>query len=318
MRWQSGVRATGSASAGVGADQVEARPIHVIGVPMDYGQSRRGVDMGPSAVRYAGLESRLNELGCAVQDFGNLQLHVPEETVARGGAQRLRLVAEVCGRVHDFGCRCVEGDSFAIFLGGDHSISIGTVAAAASAGRVGLIWIDAHGDFNTPETSPSGNIHGMPVAVLTGEGPPELVDVGRQGAKIRPEDIAMIGTRSLDPAERTRLALSDIEVHTMRDIDEHGIAAVTRRALESLRNVGRLHVSLDMDAISPEMAPGVGTPVAGGLTGREAHLVMELLHDDGRVRSLDVVEVNPILDSRNRTSELAVDLVASLMGQRIL
>jgi arginase len=292
--------------------------IHIIGVPTDHGQSRRGVDMGPSAVRYAGLQTRIERLGLSVRDFGNLNVHAPEEVLAGTNAKRLGMVTEVCQRIYDFGRECIASGNFALFLGGDHSLSIGTVSAAAEAGPIGMIWIDAHGDFNTPETSPSGNIHGMPVAVLCGEGPPELVNLGRPGAKLQPAHVAQIAIRDLDPPERERLSKSGVQVYTMRDVDEHGIAEVTRRALDGLRHLERIHVSLDMDSISPDMAPGVGTPVPGGLTDREAHLLMEILHDDGRVRSMDVVEVNPILDHRNRTAELAVDLVLSLLGQRII
>lgn len=298
-------------------DQPRPR-IRVIGVPMDLGQSRRGVDMGPSAVRYAGLEGHLERLGYEVRDHGNLAVPNPEEDVAETGAKRLAAVTQVCQTIYEVGCRCSAAGEFAIFLGGDHSMSIGTVAAAAREGPVGLIWIDAHGDFNTPATSPSGNIHGMPVAALVGDGPPELVDVGFPGAKLNPGHIVQIGIRDLDPPERRRLSASGIHVFTMRALDELGMAAVARQALDRLRHLPRLHVSLDMDSLSPSAAPGVGTAVPGGLTYREAHLLMEILGDSGRVRSLDIVEINPILDERNRTAELAVGLAASLLGQRIL
>ncbi len=292
--------------------------VRIIGAPMDLGQSRRGVDMGPSAVRYAGLQARLERLGYRVLDQGNVPVPNPEEKGAEEGAQRLEAVAAVCQSIYEMAQACVAEDDFGIYLGGDHSISIGTVAAAATREPVGVIWVDAHGDFNVPATSPTGNIHGMPVAALVGDGAPELVQVGFAGPKISPTQIVQIGIRDLDDPERQRLVKSGISVYTMRHLDEMGMAAVARRTLEKLRHVRRLHVSLDMDSLDPDEAPGVGTPVPGGLTYREAHLLMEILGDSGRVHSVDVVEINPILDNRNRTAELAVELVASLLGQRIL
>ena len=292
--------------------------IRIIGVPMDLGQNRRGVDMGPSAARYAGLQARLVRLGHLVHDEGNVAVPNPEEDEAEGTSKRLTAVAAACQALYEIGVQCVNRDDFAIYLGGDHSISIGSIAAAAHQGPVGVIWIDAHGDFNTPATSPSGSIHGMPVSVLTGEGAAELVDVGYAGAKLQPAHIVQIGIRDLDPAERERLLHSGINVFTMRHLDELGMAAVARQALDRLRHLPRIHISLDMDSLDPDEAPGVGTPVPGGLSYREAHLLMEILGDSGRVRSLDVVEINPILDEMNKTAELAVELAASLLGQRIL
>lgn len=292
--------------------------VQIIGVPMDLGQSRRGVDMGPSAVRYAGLKSRLERLGYQAMDQGNIHVPDPEEAVVEGKTRRLKAVEVVCQAVYDFGRACTAQQDYALFLGGDHSISIGTVAAAAQDEPLGLIWIDAHGDFNTPESSPSGNIHGMPVAILAGEGPETLVNLGYNGPKLSPAQIVQIGIRDLDPEERQRLARSGIDVFTMRHVDEIGMATVARQALDRLRHFNRLHISLDMDSLDPDEAPGVGTPVPGGLSYREAHLLMEILHDSRRVRSMDVVEINPILDHHNRTAELAVELVASLLGQRIL
>lgn len=285
---------------------------------MDLGQNRRGVDMGPSAVRYAGLKARLEKLGCAVNDLGNIAVPNPEEQVAAGNAKRLKAVTEVCQTIYEAGRTCMDAGDFGIFLGGDHSMSIGSIAAAAQDGPVGVIWIDAHGDINIPETSPSGNIHGMPVACLLGDGPESLVNIGYPGRKITPAHIVQIGIRDLDPREKQRLLESGISVYTMRHVDELGLANVARRALERLRHLPRIHVSLDMDSLEPDEAPGVGTPVPGGLTYREAHLLMEILGDSGRVASLDVVEINPILDEANRTAKLAVGLIASLLGQRIL
>lgn len=294
------------------------RKIHILGVPMDLGQNRRGVDTGPSAVRYANLEARLERLGHAVLDEGNVAAPNPEEHVVEGSGRRLRAVSAICQTLYDKACPWLAAGDFALFLGGDHSISIGSIAAAARHGPIGVIWIDAHSDFNTPETSPSGNIHGMPVAALVGEGPEALVNVGAPGPKLSSAQIVQIGLRDLDPAERDRLVRSGIHVFTMRHVDELGMAVVARQALERLRHLPRLHVSLDMDSLDPAEAPGVGTPVPGGLTYREAHLLMEILGDSGRVGSLDIVEINPILDEMNKTAELAVELAASLLGQRII
>jgi len=295
------------------------RTVRILGVPMDMGQNRRGVDMGPSAIRYAGLQEHLQRLGYAVYDCGNLDVPVVEEVTEREpNARYVEAVAEVCNRIYQEILTCMAEDDFAIVLGGDHSISIGSIAAMARRRPTGVIWVDAHGDFNTPETSPSGNVHGMPVAALIGQGAPALVNVGYAGAKLQPSQIVMIGVRDLDPEERARLAESHISVFTMTEIDEHGIAEVTRRALDRLNFIDALHVSLDMDALDPEDAPGVGTPVRGGISYREAHLLMEILAHSGKVRSMDIVEINPILDQRNRTAETAVTLAASLLGKRIL
>lgn len=299
---------------------MQRETIRVIGVPMDLGQNRRGVDMGPSALRYAHLQARLERLGHTVRDEGNLAVPNPEEHVAEGQGKRLQAVAAVCQTIYEMGSRSMGEGDFGLFLGGDHSMSIGTIAAAAAAAGepIGVIWVDAHGDFNTRASSPSGNIHGMPVAVLIGEGDDALVNVGYPGAKVRPAHIVQIGVRDLDAVERVRLAESEINVYTMRHVDELGMAAIAREALQRLAGVGRIHVSLDMDSLDPDEAAGVGTAVPGGLTYREAHLLMEILGDSGRVHSLDIVEINPILDDMNKTAELAVELAASLLGQRIL
>ena len=299
------------------------KTIRIIGVPMDLGQNRRGVDMGPSAVRYAGLQNRLAKLGHQVYDEGNVSVPNPEEEAAVGDRQLQQAVALVCQNIYDIGQKCVARDEFAVFLGGDHSISIGSVASStvAAAGRpepIGLIWIDAHSDFNTPQSSPSGNIHGMPAAVLTGDGAEQLLNVGYPGPKIAPANIVQIGVRDLDLEERNRLARGGLHVFTMRDVDELGLARVAALALGRLSHLSRIHVSLDMDGLDPAEAPGVGTPVPGGLTYREAHLLMEILGDSGQICALDMVEINPILDNGNQTAELAVGLAASLLGQRIL
>jgi len=301
--------------------------IRIVGAPMDLGQQRRGVDMGPSAVRYAGLFERLQRLGHEVEDVGNVAVPVRDEAIVRaqqwiesngGGLRHLSAVVEACNAIYALAQECAATPEIPIFLGGDHSIAIGTVGGSASSGPLGLIWVDAHGDFNTPEITPSGNIHGMPVAVLLGMGHTDLVDLGHAGPKLRAQDVVMIGIRDLDVKERQALAVSGVTVFTMRDIDELGMATVARRALTRLSHLKRIHVSLDMDAMEPSVAPGVGTPVTGGLTFREAHLLMEILAESRKIASLDVVEINPILDDGNRSAELAVELIASIFGQKIL
>ena len=286
---------------------------------MDLGQDRRGVDMGPSAIRYARLQGSLEELGLPVTDLGNVETPIPETVRQNEEARHLDAIRDVCTRVAGRAGEMVSEGAFPIFLGGDHSVSIGTVAGvAASAGRTGLVWLDAHADFNTPETSPSGNIHGMPLAALTGHGHPGLVDIGGEGASVRTDDVVMIGLRSVDQEERRLLGEAGVRVYTMKEIDAYGAASVVRRALKDLAHLERVHLSFDLDVLDPGIAPGVGTPVRGGLTYREAHLVMELVNEAGIITSLDVVEVNPILDDRNGTAELVVELVASLMGRQII
>ena len=293
------------------------RIVEIIGVPMDLGQARRGVDMGPSAVRYAGLAYAIEKTGCRVIDAGNVQVAVMENLASKDVTSVARAIGEACTAVyHKARAACANGH-FPIFLGGDHSIAIGTVGGITHDESCGVIWVDAHGDFNIPATSPNGNIHGMPVAVLVGRGMPELVDVGRPGPKIAPADIVLFGTRDLDYDERSMLRDSSIKVCTIQDIDEHGIGTVARRALETLNHCRRIHVSFDMDILDPGEAPGVGTPASGGLTFREAHLLMEILAASGKIGSMDIVEINPILDCRNQTAKLAVDMATSLLGKRI-
>lgn len=296
------------------------RNIRIFGVPMDLGQQRRGVDMGPSALRYAELEESLRECGHTVTDNGNLTVPLPEHAPPEDSkARHLQSIASVCRDVHTKALETLEHHETAIFLGGDHSISIGTVSAMKSHGEnVGVIWVDAHGDFNTPETTPSGNVHGMALAALLGRGPSELTDIGRPGAKLKPSEVVLLGVRDLDSKERVALRESGILVITMRDIDEMGMAAAAHQALEKLGHLSKLHISLDMDSLDPDEAPGVGTPVPGGLTYREGHLLMEIFSDSGKVSSLDIVEVNTILDTRNRTAKLGVELAASLFGKRII
>ncbi len=297
-----------------------AKKICIYGAPMDLGQSRRGVDMGPSAIRYAGLQHRLEQIGWNVIDCGNVDAPVTEtvhdKPLPEGKAYNAYAVAQVCQSVYDRMTETLDAGQTAIFLGGDHSMALGTVAAFLNRpGRGGVIWVDAHGDFNTPLTSPSGNVHGMVVSHLMGMGS-KLLMIGER--RLSPDQIVMIGIRDLDDDERAALRESGIKVLTMRDIDENGMAAVVKEALRALRGATSIHVSFDMDSLDPSIAPGVGTPVLGGLRYREAHLLMEMLHDDGRVGSLDIVEVNPILDIGNRTAEVAVELAASLFGQRII
>ena len=295
-------------------------PVGIFGVPMDLGQGRRGVDMGPSAIRYARMEAAIEDLGHPVTDLGNARVPIPELVESDESVRHLDAVRAVCEEVAGRAEEVVSGGLFPIFLGGDHSISIGTVSGVARpfGGRTGVIWLDAHADFNTPETSPSGNIHGMPLATLTGDGPADLVEIGGSGASVRPEDVVLIGLRSVDLEERNLLRKAGARAYTMKEIDAYGVARVVRQAMKDLGHVDRVHLSFDLDVLDPEIAPGVGTPVRGGLTYREAHLVMELINEAGVVTSLDVVEVNPILDVRNGTAALAVELVESLLGRRII
>jgi arginase len=290
---------------------------------MDLGQDRRGVDMGPSAVRYANLSAALEDLGYAVFDLGNVESPIPETVEESAGVRYAGAVRSVCERAAARAAEIVSEGLFPVFLGGDHSVSIGTfagvagVANASGAGRTGVLWLDAHADFNIPETSPSGNIHGMPLAVITGRGLTELVQIGGETAA-RPGDVAIVGLRSVDREERELLARTGVHVYTMKDVDAYGVAQVVRNALGELSHLERVHLSLDLDVVDPEIAPGVGTPVRGGFTYREAHLVMELINEAAVVSSLDVVEINPILDAKNGTAELAVELIGSLMGRQII
>lgn len=295
-----------------------ASSIRIIGVPMDLGQSRRGVDMGPSALRYAGLSQRLRKLGHTVEDAGNIQVPVRDTLPESGGMAFLPAVVQACEAMYEQGQKAVADGAIPLFIGGDHSIAVGTVGGVTHHAPSGLLWIDAHGDFNTPESSPSGNIHGMPLAALMGLGRPELVNLGRPGPKLKASEVILVGARDLDLEERRLLKESRIGVYTMREIDERGIAEVVREGLTRLKHLHRIHVSLDMDSLDPTDAPGVGTPVAGGISYREAHLVMEILADTGCVGSIDVVEINPILDQRNQTAEVAAELMASLLGKAIL
>lgn len=297
------------------------KDIRITGIPMDLGAGRRGVDMGPSALRLARLAGTLRDLGHHVTDTGNVEVSVAE-AVASAADTHLHYpdqIAATCGATLRH-VAAFPDEAFSLALGGDHSVSMGTIAglAAGTRGRLGVIWIDAHADLNTPSSSPSGNIHGMPLAHLLGYGDARLLAALGGSATLKAEDVVYIGLRSVDPAERERINAMGIATFTMKDIDERGIARIAQEAMSRLAEVPRIHVSFDADALDPDLAPGVGTPVPGGLSYREAHLLMELLADGRRVCSLDLVEVNPILDVRNRTATIMVEMAASLLGKKIL
>ena len=301
------------------------KAVDIIGAPLDLGADRRGVDMGPSALRIAGLGDRLAALGYAVTDRGNLEAPV-RETRHPGDASKKYIddIADVCRRLFETAAAALAAGALPLVLGGDHSLAAGSVAASAAAARrrgesPGLLWIDAHGDMNTPGTSPSGNVHGMPLAALLGPEPAELSAIGGVRPAVDAARTVLVGVRDLDPAERERVAASGVHVFTMQDVDRLGMATVAERALELTGgDTDGVHVSFDLDVCDPGFAPGVGTPVRGGLSYREAHLVMETVADSGRLRALDLVELNPTLDARNATAELGVELVLSALGLRIL
>jgi arginase len=292
--------------------------VGIIGVPMDLGAGRRGVDMGPSAIRYAGLERHLHALGLTVRDYDNLRVPGPEGgSFGHGSARFEAQIEATCLELEREIERMAGADEFPLVLGGDHSIAMGTVAGLLDArSAVGVLWIDAHGDINTPETSPSGNIHGMPVAAMLGRAP--IAPLLRFSERhVDPSRVVLFGTRTLDPGERTIIRELGIRMFTMSEIDQVGIVSAVREAIERLAGPGGIHVSLDMDAVDPLEAPGVGTPWPGGLSYREAHLTMELLAATGQVTSMEVVEVNPIHDHENRTGRLAEELILSALGQTI-
>ena len=301
------------------------KKIRVIGVPLDLGQSRRGVDMGPSAVRVAGLEARLEALGHVVEDGGNVSVAIAEQKKeGHPHAKYLKEITATCVKHAELMIKTLESGKVPIVLGGDHSVAAGTVAGVAEFYRrqnqkIGLIWIDAHSDINTPESSPSGNVHGMPLAAIMGLGPPELANILNFSPKVSPENCVLVGVRDIDAVEKENVRQAGIEVFTMRDIDERGMRTVMEEALRMAgRGTAGYHISLDMDWVDPEDAPGVGTPVRGGATYREAHLAMEITADHGRMLSFEIVEVNPVIDEHNRTAELAVELTLSAFGKKIL
>jgi arginase len=301
------------------------KPVHIIGVPLDLGGGRRGVDMGPSAVRIAGLGNRLAALGRTVIDTGNLSAPIRETCGAPDPDQKyVDEIAAVCWAVHDEVLRTLAAGALPLVLGGDHSLAAGSVAASASWVRetsglpLGVIWVDAHGDMNTPRTTTSGNVHGMPLAALLGEEPAALAAIGGSPS-ILPEHTVLLGVRNLDDEEKAVIRASRVHVFTMKDIDRDGIARVAERAIDlATRGTGGLHVSLDLDVCDPTVAPGVGTPVKGGLDYREGHALMEIVADSRRLIALDLVEVNPTLDVRNATAELAAELALSALGTRSL
>ncbi|MGA8593968.1 MAG: arginase [Bryobacteraceae bacterium] len=299
--------------------------IAILGAPLDLGAGRRGVDMGPSALRLAGLDARIATLGYSVEDLGNVFVEQQESTPSGpANAKYLAQISLACASLANVVDTALREEKFPLVLGGDHSVAAGTVAGVANAYRqrqqsVGLIWIDAHADMNTPDSSPSGNVHGMPLACCIGQGPSELTEILGFAPKVQPRNVVLIGIRDVDVAERRRVRESGIAAFTMRDIDECGLRQIMEQAL-ALAGDGTagIHLSLDMDAIDPDEAPGVGTPVRGGITYREAHLAMEIICDSSRLCSMEIVEVNPVLDSANRTALLGVELVLSALGKRIL
>jgi arginase len=304
---------------------VISKKIRVLGVPLDLGQSRRGVDMGPSAVRVAGLEAKLEALGHVVEDGGNVSVALAEtKNPGNKSAKYLNEIAKTCQKHADLVLKALEDGCVPLALGGDHSMAAGTVSGVAEYYRrheqkIGLLWIDAHSDINTPESSPSGNVHGMPLACVLGIGPPDLTDLAGYRPKVPPQNAVVAGLRDVDQLERPHVRDSGIRAFTMRDIDERGLRAVMEEAIRvASEDTAGFHLSLDMDFVDPKDAPGVGTPVRGGATYREAHLAMEMICDSRRMLSMDVVEVNPVIDEVNRTADLAVELIMSGLGKRIL
>jgi arginase len=297
-----------------------SRKIAVIGAALDLGAGRRGVDMGPSAIRYAGLDSRIEELGCEYVDRGNVGTAVAEATdVGDEHARFLHQIKETCRHIAELVAAAARDGAMPVVLGGDHSVALGTLGGLRDVyGSGGALWLDAHGDLNSPETSPSGNVHGMVLAAGLGLAGDRFREDGWALPALAPGRVALVGVRSLDEGERKVLRELDARVFTMSDVDRLGVVPAVREALAHVAGPGFVHVSLDMDVLDPDVAPGVGTPVRGGLSYREAHVVMELVAEAGIASSLDVVEVNPILDRENETGKLAVELVASGLGARIL
>ena len=302
------------------------KTVHIIGVPLDLGGNRRGVDMGPSAFRIAGLGERIATLGYAVSDKGDLPAPIPETQDPRDEHKKyVRDIAKVCQKLYQTSTASFEEGAMPIVLGGDHSLATGSVAAAAEWARrskslpIGLLWVDAHGDMNTPATSLSGNVHGMPLAALLGQEPAELAKIGGPLPKVLATNTVLIGIRNLDAREKIAVKDSSVHVFTMKDIDRQGIASIVEQAVNLAGNgTAGIHVSFDMDVCDPLIAPGVGTPVKGGLDYREAHMVMEIVADSGLLTSLDLVEVNPTLDVRNTTAQLGTELALSALGMKIL
>jgi len=302
------------------------KSVHIIGVPLDLGGGRRGVDMGPSAFRIAGLGEQLAALGYSVVDKGDLPTPIPETQELRDEHKKyIRDIAKVCLKLYQTALGSFDEGAMPVVLGGDHSLGAGSVAAAAEWGRrskqlpIGLLWVDAHGDMNTPATSLSGNVHGMPLAALLGPEPAELSKIGTFAPKVLPQHTVLVGIRNLDEREKVAVRDSGVHVFTMKDIDRQGIASIVEEAVKLAGSgTAGIHVSFDMDVCDPLIAPGVGTPVKGGLDYREAHMVMEIVADSGLLTSLDLVEVNPTLDVRNATAQLGTELALSALGMKIL
>lgn len=299
--------------------------VAVIGAPMDLGAGRRGVDMGPSALRIARLHERLTALGYQVEDLGNVAVDQPESLPSGpANAHFLEQIAHTCARLAEMVEKAADRDRVPLVLGGDHSIATGTIAGMSrhfhkQRKKVGVIWIDAHADMNTPESSPSGNVHGMPLACCIGRGPKELVELAGHVPMVDPGNVVLVGLRSVDEIERLNVRSTGVHAFTMRDIDERGLRTVIEQAIQAAsKGTAGFHVSFDMDACDPAEAPGVGTPVPGGLTYREAHLAMELIGDSGGMTSVEIVEVNPVMDVANKTAVLGVELIMSALGKRIL
>jgi arginase len=304
-------------------ERMKFEKISIIGVPMDLGQTRRGVDMGPSAIRYAGIVERLERLSYEIEDLGDIEIDRAERSDEKniGNLRNLKAVAEANERLAAKVDQVIQSGSFPLVLGGDHSIAIGSLAGIGKHYlNLGVIWYDAHGDLNTAETSPSGNIHGMPLAVSLGIGHPRLTNIANYTPKVKPENIVMIGARSLDEGERKLIKEKGIQVFTMHEIDRLGMAKVMENAISYLQKRGTdgVHLSLDLDGLDPHDAPGVGTPVIGGISYRESHLAMEMLAESGMITSCEFVEVNPILDEKNKTANVAVALMGSLFGEKLL
>jgi arginase len=301
------------------------KPVHLIGVPLDLGAGRRGVDMGPSAFRIAGIGDQVAALGRTVIDKGDVPSPIPEtQRPADKHKKYIGEIAQVCRQLYDMSLLSLDDGAIPLVLGGDHSLAAGSVAASAEWVRrlslmpLGLIWVDAHGDMNTPTTTPSGNVHGMPLAALLGQEPKELTTIGGTPS-VFAENTVLVGVRNLDQREKDQIRASGVHVFTMKDIDRDGIAKVAEQALAlAARGTGGIHVSFDMDVCDPAVAPGVGTPVRGGIDYREAHLIMEMVADSHQLIALDVVEVNPTLDIRNTTAEFGTELALSALGKGIL